>query len=143
MADPIVYNPHMITILRNAYQKLDGMPLGFGIPAYSSSITDEQVYNYFNIDYLDTTRELQITIDGIEVGSITELRIENRIMYHALCRYRRSASIFFKFSSAVDGKSVDKTKIAEMISMSINDLDKEFRSWRAGSVGSLWNRSVV
>lgn len=132
------YNAHEIQILRNIYRKLDNMPLGFGVPQYSDSIPDENVYNLFHNDLNDALRESRISINDISVDSFDEYQIENRSLYHVLRRYRMSSSIFFKFSTAVDGKTVDKTQIPKMISAIISEYDVEFKKWRGGSASSTW-----
>lgn len=129
-------------ILRNAYMKLDNLPLSFGMPAYDDDLPDNVVEKYFRTDLADTLRETRIAIEDIEENSIDEMQFENRIVYHALRRFRLSATAFFKFSTAVDGKTIDKTQIPKILSTLIAEYDAEYKSWRLGSVGSLWNRKV-
>lgn len=127
-------------ILRNAYMKLDSLPLSFGMPAYSDDIPNEKIEKYFRTDLSDTIRETRIKISDIQEDSVDELQFENRIVYHALKRFRLSASVFFKFSTAVDGKTIDKTQIPKMLTNIINEYDNEYKKWRLGSIGNLWNR---
>jgi hypothetical protein len=127
-------------ILRNVYMKLDGLPLSFGIPKYDEDIPDQMVERYFRIDLSDTIRETRIKIESIEPDSVDELQFENRIVYHALKRFRLTASVFFKFSTAVDGKTIDKTQIPKMLATIISEYDAEYKKWRLGHVGNLWNR---
>lgn len=129
-------------ILRNAYKKLDSLPLSFGMPVYDEDISDEMIEKYFSTDLADTLRETRIKIDDIEDDSIDEMYFENRIVYHALKRFRLTASVFFKFSTAVDGKTIDKTQIPKMLATIINEYDAEYKKWMLGNVGGLWNRSV-
>lgn len=129
-------------ILRNAYMKLDNLPLSFGMPAYDDDLPDNVVEKYFRTDLADTLRETRIVIEDIEENSVDEMQFENRIVYHALRRFRLSATAFFKFSTAVDGKTIDKTQIPKILSTLIAEYDAEYKSWRLGSVGSLWNRKV-
>ena len=129
-------------ILRNAYMKLDNLPLSFGMPAYDDDLPDNVVEKYFRTDLADTLRETRIAIEDIEENSVDEMQFENRIVYHALRRFRLSATAFFKFSTAVDGKTVDKTQIPKILSTLIAEYDAEYKSWRLGNVGSLWNRKV-
>lgn len=129
-------------ILRNAYMKLDNLPLSFGMPAYDDDLPDNVVEKYFRTDLADTLRETRIAIEDIEENSIDEMQFENRIVYHALRRFRLSATAFFKFSTAVDGKTIDKTQIPKILSTLIAEYDAEYKSWRLGSIGSLWNRKV-
>jgi hypothetical protein len=129
-------------ILRNAYMKLDSLPLSFGIPAYDDEISNETVEKYFKVDLADTLRETGLTIDDIEENSKDEMYFENRIVYHALKRFRLTASAFFKFSTSVDGRTVDKTQIPMMLATILSEYDTEYKQWRLGSIGSLWNRKV-
>lgn len=142
---PKEYTPGEVkkyNILRNAYIKLDALPFSFGVPRYDDNMSDKVIERYFRTDYADTMRETRINIDDIESGSIDEMQIENRIVYHALRRYRLSASVFFKFSTATDGKTIDKTQIPKMLSAIIDEYNNEYKKWRLSSIGSLWNRSV-
>ena len=129
-------------ILRNAYMKLDNLPLSFGMPAYDDDLPDNVVEKYFRTDLADTLRETRIAIEDIEENSVDEMQFENRIVYHALRRFRLSATAFFKFSTAVDGNTIDKTQIPKILSTLIAEYDAEYKSWKLGSVGSLWNRKV-
>lgn len=129
-------------ILRNAYAKLDSMPLSFGLPAYDDEIPDEIVEKYFRVDLADTLRETGLTIGDIDDNSKDEMYFENRIVYHAIKRFRLSASVFFKFSTAVDGKTIDKTQIPKMLAAILKEYEDEYSSWRLGSIGKLWNRTV-
>lgn len=129
-------------ILRNAYMKLDNLPLSFGMPAYDDDLPDNVVEKYFRTDLADTLRETRIAIEDIEENSVDEMQFENRIVYHALRRFRLSATAFFKFSTAVDGKTVDKTQIPKILSSLIAEYDAEYKKWRLGNIGSLWNRRV-
>ena len=129
------------SMLRNAYQKLDNLPLSFGLPAYSDDIDDQTIERYFRTDLADTLRETQITIEEIDDGSKDEMYFENRIVYHALKRFRLSASVLFKFSTAVDGKTIDKTNIPKMLASILQEYEAEYKQWRLGHVGMIWNRS--
>lgn len=134
---------HKMKILRNAYQKLDNLPLGFGIPAYDDEIPDATIEKYFKTDYSDTLRETGLNIEDIEDDSKDEMFFENRICYHAIKRYRLSSSIFFKFSTAVDGKTVDKTKIPQMLKEILAEYEEEYKSWRLGHTGKIWQRTAT
>ena len=113
---------HRIQILRNVYQKLDGMMLSFGMPMYNDNISDDDIERYVGMSLNDTMRELRLeNLDTIKEMSIAEYHIENRCVYHKLRSLRNSASIFFKFSTSVDGKTVDKSMIPKMI----NEMIKE------------------
>lgn len=129
-------------MLRNAYQKLDNLPLSFGLPAYSDDIDDQTIERYFRTDLADTLRETGISLDEIENNSKDEMFFENRIVYHALKRFRLSAAVFFKFSTAVDGKTIDKTNIPKMIAQILQEYESEYKQWRLGHIGNIWTRSV-
>ena len=141
-------NSHRISILRNVYRKLDGMMLSFGIPMYSDNISDDDIERYVGMSLNDTMRELRITnLDGVGEMSIAEYHIENRCVYHKLRSLRNSASIFFKFSTAVDGKTVDKSMIPKMINEMIKEYDDEWKKWMAdggitgSTAGNIWERT--
>lgn len=134
-----------INIMRNAYMKLDNMPLSFGIKAYSDDISDDAISKLFNIDLLDTIRELHIDWAGLESiasESYDEMMIENRVVYHAIKRFRKSASVFFKFSTAIDGKTVDKTNIPKMLTDILKEYDDEWSKYRGSNIGRLWHMEV-
>lgn len=139
---------HRTKVLKNVYQKLDGMMLSFGMPRYSDDITDADIERYIGISLNDTLRELQITnLDRIDEMSMAEYHIENRCVYHKLRALRNSASIFFKFSTAVDGKTIDKSMIPKMINEMLKEYDAEWKKWlsEGGIVGSttgrIWERT--
>lgn len=139
---------HRIKILRNVYRKLDGMMLSFGMPAYSDYISDDDIERYVGMPLDDTMRELRITnLDNVGEMSIAEYHVENRCVYHKLRALRNSASIFFKFSTAVDGKTIDKSMIPKMINEMLKEYDAEWKNWLSegglsGSTsGNIWNRT--
>lgn len=139
---------HRIRILKNVYRKLDGMMLSFGIPRYSDDILDDEFEDYVGMSLNDTMRELRLaSLDSIDEMSIAEYHIENRCVYHKLRAFRNSASIFFKFSTAVDGKTVDKSMIPKMINEIIKEYDNEWKKWlsEGGITGStantIWSRT--
>ena len=139
---------HRSKILRNVYQKLDGMAMSFGMPMYNTNMSDDELERYVGMPLNDTMRELRIvSLDGIDEMSIAEYHIENRGVYHKLRSLRNSASIFFKFSTAVDGKTVDKSMIPKMINEMIKEYDNEWKMWlsNGGLTGStantIWERS--
>lgn len=137
-----------IKILKNVYRKLDGMAMSFGMPAYSDDMADNEFERYVGMSLDDTMRELRIsTLEGIGEMTIAEYHIENRCVYHKLRSLRNSASIFFKFSTAVDGKTIDKSMIPKMINEMINEYDTEWKKWLSTggltgtTSGSIWERS--
>lgn len=141
---------HRIAILRNVYRKLDGMMLSFGIPLYSDDLSDKDIERYVGMSLNDTMRELKlIDLNEIDEMSVAEYHIENRCVYHKLRSLRNSASIFFKFSTAVDGKTVDKSMIPKMINEMIKEYDDEWKKWLSEggltgiTTGSIWGRTPV
>lgn len=139
---------HRIKILRNVYKKLDGMMLSFGMPAYSDDISDDDIERYVGMSLDDTLRELRVVnTDNIGEMSIAEYHVENRCVYHKLRALRNSASIFFKFSTAVDGKTVDKSMIPKMINEMLKEYDAEWKKWLSegglsgATSGNIWNRT--
>lgn len=148
MADEItevvdIEKERKVEIIRNSYQKLDNLPLGFGLPAYSDSLEDDFVLSKFSVDIKDSMREMGIVdVTTIPENSQMEMIFENRIVYHALKRFRNSASLFFKFSTAIDGKTIDKTKIPEMLNEILKEYDDEYKAYNGANCGSLWNMTV-
>ena len=139
---------HRIKILRNVYRKLDGMMMSFGMPIYNSDMPDDNVERYVGMSLDDTMRELRLTnLDNIGEMSIAEYHIENRCVYHKLRSLRNSASIFFKFSTAVDGKTIDKSMIPKMINEMIKEYDQEWKKWLSeggisgSTAGAIWERT--
>lgn len=131
-------------VLKNSYKKLDSMPLSFGLPVLNDSLSDADIEKYIGGDLDDALREMgHVTTDEISVMSKEELYTEIRTVYYVLKRFKNSASVFFKFSTAVDGKTVDKSMIPKMIGETIKELDDDFRKWRrsgqVGNTGSQWN----
>ena len=94
-------------------------------------------------------RELRVSnLDGIQEMSNAEYHIENRCLYHKLRLLRNSASVFFKFSTSVDGKTVDKSMIPKMLNEMIKEYDVEWKDWLSdggdglyGTANGTWNRS--
>lgn len=136
----MAFGEREVSIMRGAYSKLDNMPMSFGIPRYNEDMSDDDVVRYMGGDTKDTMRELGVSnLDGVVEMSMQELRIENRIVYHALRRFRNSAAVFFKFSTATDGKTVDKQQIPKMLAELLKEYEQEWTSWRSTlSSGQLW-----
>ena len=132
-----------IKIMRHAYQKLDSLPLGFGLPAYSEDMSDEVVSKYFSLDLSDSLRESGVDINNLEDDSYDEMIIENRVVYHALKRFRLTASTFFKFSTATDGKTVDKTNVPKMLNQILAEYESEYSTWKGRNAGSIWSRTAT
>lgn len=128
-----------VQLMRNVYQKLDNLPLSFGMPAYSDEIPDNIIRNRFGIDLKDAKRVMKITtLSSIEEDSYDELMIENRMQYFALKRFRMTASAFFKFSTAIDGKTVDKTKIPQFLKDLMDELQEEYEEYSKKHIGRTW-----
>lgn len=127
-----------ITILRNAYDELDNMPISFGLTGTDENLESE-IGGALNkalmeMGWSDTT--------GITSMSKTEYYITMRTVWHILRRFKNSASVYFKYSTGNEGKSVDKSMIPKMIGEIMNDYDAEFKAWKHTtfmSTGSLWN----
>lgn len=132
-----------VKIMRHAYQKLDNLPLGFGLPAYSDEISDEEIMKRFSLDLSDTLRESRVQIDQIQEDSYDEMVIENRVVYYALRRFRLTSATFFKFSTATDGKTVDKTNVPKVLQQIIAEYDTEYKKWKSAGIGKLWNRTAT
>lgn len=135
-----------LLILKNAYKKIDGMVLSFGLPQYTDEMVEQDFDRVIGIDLLDAQREMKISdIDSIPSMSEVELQLENRVVYYALRRFRTSASIFFKFSTAVDGKTVDKSMIPKMLNQIISEYNSEYLRWKRTytNIGQLWNRGDI
>ena len=131
-----------VELMRDAYQKLDGLGLSFGLPAYSDSITDEDITKYLGLDLKDTLREIgMVNADLVVSMSKDEMMVEDRIVYHALRRFRNKASVFFKFSTATDGKTIDKQQIPKILAQMIQEYDNEWINWKKSSGGSIWTRT--
>jgi hypothetical protein len=139
-----------ISIMRNVYAKVDRLSFSFGIVRYSDELSDEEVEEQFITDIRDTLRELRIAnADTIGRMSPLEYWVEQRTMYHALRRFQIAGAAFFKFSTATDGKSVDKSMIPKMLGNIIDSMNTEFLNWRStagtdlgniGTASGLWNR---
>ena len=129
-------------LLKNAYRKVDNMPLSFGMPPLDQ-VSETKLETLVGGDLDDALREMKINIGSIESMSDAEYYLEIRIVYHIVRRFRNSASVFFKFSTAVDGKTIDKTKVADAIKEILNEYDAEYRKWRSSSssTSNTWNRS--
>lgn len=128
-----------IKIMRNAYEKLDNLPLSFGMPAYSEEISDEVIENRFKLNLKDAMRRMKITnISDITEDSMEELVLENQVVLAALKKFRLTSTAFFKFSTAIDGKTVDKTKVAQFLKDAIDELEDEFKKYKSGNCGMLW-----
>ena len=136
-------NARNVAIMRDAYLKLDNMVLSFGLPKYTDEMSDTDVNKYLGMDLKDTLRELRL-LDCSDIAemSIDEMNIEDRVVYYALRRFRNSSSVFFKFSTATDGKSIDKSMIPKMILQIMQEYDTEWKRWKSTSANSsLWSRT--
>lgn len=108
------------TILINVLDKLDQMPIKF-------NITDTDIAPALN----DTLREMSIA-DIADVADMqTEFYIELRTEYWMLHRLKNSQSLNYKYSTSVDGRSVDKTDIPRVIQATMDDLDLKYCTWKS------------
>jgi len=124
-------------ILTNVLDKLDQLPIKF-------SITDTDIVPALE----DTIRELGISDVSLITDLKTELYVELRTEYWMLHRLKNSQSLNFKYSTSVDGRSIDKTEIPKMIQETMDDLEVKFNTWRAesynrlsGGSGGIWTRT--
>lgn len=133
-----------IGLMREAYSSISDMPLAFGIPNYSDDMPDEIVEKQMGHGYKNVLRELGITnLDSINEMSYGELMVKERMVYWMLKKFRLTAATFFKFSTATDGKTIDKQQIPKMLADIISGYEKEWNQWKATSfstTGQLWNR---
>lgn len=128
-------------ILRNSYNKLSQLPIAFGLPEYTEDLTEAQLDKYIGIGYKDALRIMRLTsVELVDENSIQCMMIENRVVYFTLRQFRNSSAAYFKFSTAVDGKTVDKTKIVDAIQGVIDDYEAEYKANQGTGVGTLWNR---
>lgn len=111
--------------------KLDSLPLAF-------DIDDVKVFSALK----DTLREMRIfNAEHIYENTELEYYVEIRTEWHMLKRLRNSTSVYFRYSTGVDGKSIDKTRVPQMISEIMEELDAEYKKWYMTSRmnGGVWN----
>ena len=126
------------SMLRNAYQKLDNLPLSFGLPAYSDDIDDQTIERYFRTDLADTLRETQITIEEIDDGSKDEQHFGEFISNHAIWkRFRFAPHWHFPQHTVM----VPSTRPHSKMCTILQEYEAEYKQWRLGHVGKIWNRS--
>ena len=114
-----------LDIMKNVYRKLSGMMVAFDIPEYNPDMPPEMVEKYIGGDYNDAIRDMGVNLDNVDKGSTMELAIETKTIIFALRRFKATTAVWFKFSTAVDGKTVDKTKVFEAIDATIKDYENE------------------
>ncbi len=120
-------------ILSNVYEKLQQIPAQLNFTA-----------NDIEPSLNDALRQLGIgTIEQIQPNSKTELFVELCTQWWMLHRVRSSVSMYFKYSTGEDGKSVDKTKIPNAIADMMDDIALMISGWNftahSGTTGSIWN----
>lgn len=107
-----------LTLIENIKDKL-------GTIDVKHSLTDQDIEKCMT----DTVREMQISIESIEVESDVELYFELRSVYYALSRIRNSNLENFEYSTASDGTSIDKTSVSKQIGSVMKEIDDRFLSW--------------
>ena len=135
-----------LDIMKNVYRKLSGMMVAFDIPEYNPDMPPEMVEKYIGGDYNDAIRDMGVNLDNVDKGSTMELAIETKTIIFALRRFKATTAVWFKFSTAVDGKTVDKTKVFEAIDATIKDYENEYKDYILAATGKLlgsrWYRKV-
>lgn len=135
-----------LDIMKNVYRKLSGMMVAFDIPEYDPDMPSEMVEKYIGGDYNDAIRDIGVNLDNVDKGSTMELAIETKTIIFALRRFKATTAVWFKFSTAVDGKTVDKTKVFEAIDATIKDYEKEYQGYimsaTGKSLGNRWDRKA-
>ena len=135
-----------LDIMKNVYRKLSGMMVAFDIPEYNPDMPPEMVEKYIGGDYNDAIRGMGVNLDNVDKGSTMELAIETKTIIFALRRFKATTAVWFKFSTAVDGKTVDKTKVFEAIDATIKDYENEYKDYilaaTGKSLGSRWDRKA-
>ena len=135
-----------LDIMKNVYRKLSGMMVAFDIPEYNPDMPSDMVEKYIGGDYNDAIRDMGVNIDNVDKGSTMELAIETKTIIFALRRFKATTAVWFKFSTAVDGKTVDKTKVFEAIDATIKDYENEYKDYilaaTGKSLGSRWDRKA-
>lgn len=135
-----------LDIMKNVYRKLSGMMVAFDIPEYNPDMPPEMVEKYIGGDYNDAIRDMGVNLDNVDKGSTMELAIETKTIIFALRRFKATTAVWFKFSTAVDGKTVDKTKVFEAIDATIKDYENEYKDYilaaTGKSLGSRWDIKV-
>lgn len=104
----------------------------------------DEYLNYTDTDIQscidDARREMRISdITQIDMDSEECLQLECRSAWRMLRKIRISTSKYFKYSTGVDGKSVDKTMISKRIGEIMEEMEAEFRDYtQTRSTGSTW-----
>lgn len=97
----------------------------------------------------DMQREMKISdVTTIDDMSERAMYVELRALYWVLFRTRNSASTFFKYTTSIDGRAVDKTNIPKTIETIMLDIDTRYKnfmiSYNSNSVGggvlNTWHR---
>ena len=133
-------------VMREVYQQLDSLPMSFGLPAYSDDLTDAQIQNYIGINFKKAMREFGYTDDNFDDeyddDSTMATYFVDRALYHLLRKFRFTSSVYFKFSSAQDGRQLDRTKVFDNLNKIIEELDEEYKSYVKGTYHhGIWTRT--
>jgi hypothetical protein len=124
-------------ICDNVLDKLDNLPLDL-------SITDLDIVPCL----IDAQREMGISdLSVIDITSANALYLEIRTQWYMLGRIRISKALDFKYSTGVDGKTIDKTSVSKAIGMVMDDLDVKFNQWfttasSVSSTGQTWTKTT-
>lgn len=120
-------------ICDNVLDKLDSLPLDL-------NISDLDIVPCL----VDAQREMGISdLSVIDITSANALYLEIRTQWYMLGRIRISKALDFKYSTGVDGKTIDKTNVPNMIGIIMDDLDDKFTKWfttasSVSSTGQTW-----
>ena len=121
----------------NVLDKLDQLP-------HDLSISDLDIVPCL----IDAQREMGIgDLSTVDINSDTGLYLEIRTQWYMLGRIRISKALDFKYNTGVDGKSVDKTSPAKMLSIIMDDLDDRYSKWKStsssvSSTGQTWTKTA-
>lgn len=142
----MTFEERKVGICRNVYQKLSGLEVSFGIPEYNDNIRDDKVINAIGTAWTDAQRMFGFTEETFDEivppMSNAERIFEDRIVYFKIKQFRYRSAGFFKFSSSIDGRTVDKTKVHEYLKSILEDLEKEYLEYLTTEryTGNVWHR---
>ena len=122
-----------VRLIENIMDKLDKLPVEF-------NILDTDVAPCLD----DAMREMNVSLENIAEGSSTELYVEIRAQWYMLGRLQNSSSVNFRYSTGIDGKSVDKTSIPKTIGEIMDRLNSQFMQWYStsfkSSTSGIWTK---
>jgi vancomycin resistance protein YoaR len=107
------------TICASVSDKLDMIQVAFN---YTSAALQSAVK--------DARREMKISdVESVAVDSSDELYLELRAEYWMLHRLKNGQALNFRYTTGVDGRSVDKSMIPKMLTTIMEDLDRQFKTY--------------